>query len=55
MLSECMYRLPACDLGRDLMGFTQCKTDPCVYIKDSASGPIYLAVYVDDLLIVSKT
>ena len=36
------------------MGFIQCKTDPCVYIKHSASGPIHLAVYVDDLLIVSK-
>jgi hypothetical protein len=36
------------------MGFKQCKTDPCVYIKDSSSGPIYLAVYVDDLLIVGK-
>ena len=36
------------------MGFKQLKTDPCVYLKETASGPIYLAVYVDDLLIVGK-
>ena len=36
------------------MGFKQCITDPCVYIKETPSGPIYLAVYVDDLLIIGK-
>ena len=36
------------------MGFQQCKTDPCVYIKETTTGPVYLAVYVDDLLIVGK-
>jgi hypothetical protein len=37
-----------------VMGFKQCLTDPCVYIKMTKSGPIYLAVYVDDLIIVGK-
>ena len=38
----------------ECMGFKQCITDPCVYIKETESGPIYLAVYVDDMLIVGK-
>ena len=38
----------------EFMGFTQCKTDPCVYVKETTSGPLYLAVYVDDLLIIGK-
>ena len=38
----------------EAMGFKQCLTDPCVYIKLTNNGPIYLAVYVDDLLIVGK-
>ena len=36
------------------MGFKQCKTDPCVYVKETTSGPVYIAVYVDDLIIVGK-
>ena len=36
------------------MGFKQCQTDPCVYTKMTTSGPVYLAVYVDDLIIVGK-
>jgi len=36
------------------MGFKQCVTDPCVYIKETPSGLMYLAVYVDDLLIIGK-
>jgi hypothetical protein len=36
------------------MGFKKCLTDPCVYIKETTSGPVYLAVYVDDLLIIGK-
>jgi hypothetical protein len=36
------------------MGFKRLDTDPCVYIKETANGPIYLAVYVDDLLIIGK-
>jgi hypothetical protein len=34
------------------IGFKRCDTDPCVYIKQTEKGPIYLAVYVDDLIIV---
>jgi len=34
------------------IGFKRCDTDPCIYIKETAKGPIYLAVYVDDLLII---
>jgi len=36
------------------IGFKKCDTDPCVYLKETANGPIYLAVYVDDLLIIGK-
>lgn len=36
------------------MDFKQCLTDPCVYVKMTKSGPVYLAVYVDDLIIVGK-
>jgi hypothetical protein len=32
------------------LGFTRCKSDPGVYIRESASGkPILIAVYVDDI------
>jgi Reverse transcriptase (RNA-dependent DNA polymerase) len=32
------------------LGFARCKSDPCVYIRVSASGrPILIAVYVDDI------
>jgi len=32
------------------LGFARCKSDPCVYIRASASGrPILIAVYVDDI------
>jgi len=36
------------------MGFKQCLSDPCVYVKMTNSGPVYLAVYVDDLIIIGK-
>ena len=36
------------------MGFIPCATDPCVYRKDTEYGPIFLAVYVDDLIIIGK-
>jgi hypothetical protein len=36
------------------MGFRKCASDPCVYVKDTSSGPIYMAVYVDDLIIVGR-
>jgi hypothetical protein len=32
------------------LGFTRCKSDPGVYVRESASGkPILIAVYVDDI------
>ena len=35
------------------LGFiTACLTDPCIYTKRSEYGEIYIAVYVDDLLII---
>ena len=34
------------------IGFKRCDTDPCVYVKETDHGPIYLAVYVDDLLLI---
>jgi hypothetical protein len=36
------------------IGFKRCESDPCVYIKHTDSGPIYMAVYVDDLLLIGK-
>lgn len=35
------------------MGFRQTGADPCLYMK-SEDGPVYLAVYVDDLVIAAK-
>jgi len=34
------------------IAFKRCDTDPCVYVKETDHGPIYLAVYVDDLLLI---
>ena len=36
----------------ETMGFKACLTDPCIYVKQSMHGVVYLAVYVDDLLII---
>ena len=33
------------------MGFTQCKSDPCIYTKSAKEGYCIIAVYVDDLII----
>lgn len=35
------------------MGFKQTSADPCLYVR-SSGGPIYVAVYVDDLVIAAK-
>ncbi|KXJ80258.1 hypothetical protein RP20_CCG025870 [Aedes albopictus] len=35
------------------LGFTQCNSDPCLYIRRSGRATIYLLVYVDDLLMGS--
>ena len=37
------------------LGFKQSKVDPCLYKKVTNSGTTLLAVYVDDLLIASKS
>ena len=41
------------ELDRKLkdMGFKQCKSDPCIYIKDAKEGYCIIAVYVDDLIV----
>lgn len=36
------------------MGFSQTSADPCLYMKSDERGPVYLAVYVDDLVIAAK-
>ena len=36
------------------LGFTEAKTDPCLFFKNTQKGKIYLISYVDDLLIASK-
>ena len=33
------------------MGFKQCKSDPCIYIKEAKEGYCVIAVYVDDLIV----
>ena len=33
------------------MGFNQCKSDPCIYIKETKEGYCVIAVYVDDLIV----
>ena len=33
------------------MNFQQCKSDPCIYIKDTTEGYCIIAVYVDDLIV----
>ncbi len=34
-------------------GFTRCERDTCIYVKWREGKPIYVVVYVDDLLLVS--
>jgi len=38
-----------------ILGFTRCHSDPCVYHRVDSRGKIFIAVYVDDLLILSST
>ena len=37
------------------INFEQSTADPCVYVKNTSSGLLVIAVYVDDLIIVAKT
>ena len=36
-------------------GFKRSKYDSCVYIKHVNGSPIYLLLYIDDMLITSKS
>ena len=37
-------------------GFSQSKADPCIYLKDAGGEtPIYLGVYVDEIIIAAKS
>ena len=36
------------------MGFKQATSDPCIY-TDSKEGQFFIAVYVDDIILVEKT
>jgi hypothetical protein len=33
------------------MGFTQCRSDACLFVRISQQGPILVILYVDDMLI----
>ena len=35
-------------------GFIQGMADPCLYVKDTKDGKMYLIIYADDILIASK-
>jgi hypothetical protein len=39
------------------MGFDQCKSDPCVFIKNDKTTKkvIFVLVYVDDMMLVSNS
>ncbi len=37
------------------IGFIQSKADPCIYHKAGGEAPIYMGVYVDDIVIAGKT
>ena len=34
--------------------FVGCSTDPCLYMKKSAKGIVYVALYVDDNLMIGN-
>ena len=38
-----------------LLGFTQCKSDSCLFVKDIGSNFLALLVFVDDIMIVGKS
>ena len=42
------------DKIRQRHGFIQGMADPYLYVKDKKDGKMYLHIYVDDILIVSK-
>lgn len=37
------------------IGFQRCEEDACLYVRHGKSGPVYLLLYVDDILILSKS
>ena len=37
------------------LGFRQCKAEPCVYIKGSGENLVIIAIYVDDVLVMSNS
>lgn len=37
------------------IGFHRCEEDACLYVRNGKSGPVYLLLYVDDILILSKS
>jgi len=51
------YKLISKILTSPELGLTQCKNDPCVYFGTPIPGqpPIYLAIYVDDLVYFSPS
>ena len=50
-LSRCLNTRLDSQLRR--MGFTQLKSDPCVY-KTGGDDPFYIGVYVDDMILAGK-
>jgi hypothetical protein len=37
------------------LNFTRCNSDPCLYVRKEKSGFVIIALYVDDLILTSKS
>jgi hypothetical protein len=37
------------------LGFKQCTSDPCIFVRFDGPDAVYIALYVDDLLIGAKS
>nr|CCA27625.1 putative polyprotein [Albugo laibachii Nc14] len=37
------------------MGFSQCRSDSCIFIRQQGNSIIYITLYVDDMLVVATT
>ncbi|SYW81848.1 uncharacterized protein UHO2_00353 [Ustilago hordei] len=45
----------ALDEQLQAFGFKRCQAEPCIYAHGSSNAMVFLAVYVDDLLIIGAT
>jgi hypothetical protein len=51
--SPCNFNLEINDTLLSL-GFTRCTTDTCIYVKTVNGNDMYVAIYVDDIIIACK-